>query len=233
MPGEEDIEILYEDNHLFIVNKKVSDIVQGDKTGDESLDRKIKSFIKKRDQKPGDVYLGLPHRLDRPVSGVVVYTKTSKALSRMNEIFREGNSEKIYRAIVKNKPARPSGVLEHYLVKNEQQNKSYITKESTKGARLARLEYKTISSSENYHLLEIKLITGRHHQIRVQLASMGCPIRGDLKYGFPRSNKNAGISLHARSISFIHPVKKEKLYIEAPYPVDDIFDKFRAGSSDG
>lgn len=220
------LQILYEDNHLFIVNKRISDIVQGDKTGDESLDKKIKAFIKERDNKQGNVYLGLPHRLDRPVSGVVVYTKTSKALSRMNEIFREGRSEKIYWALVKNKPPEKEGELENYLRKNERQNKSFVVEKGTKGARLARLKYRLISSSDNYHLLEINLITGRHHQIRVQLSSIGCPVKGDLKYGFPRSNKNGGISLHARSISFIHPVKKEKLLVEAPPPQNDLFRHF-------
>lgn len=222
--GEPDI--LFEDNHLIILNKKVSDIVQGDRTGDESLDKKLKAFIKKRDNKPGNVYIGLPHRLDRPVSGVVVYTKTSKALSRMNEIFREGNTEKTYFAIVKNKPEKDSGHLEHFLMKNEKQNKSYVVPKGTKGSRLAILDYTITGKSENYYLLEIKLITGRHHQIRAQLAAIACPVKGDLKYGFPRSNKNAGISLHARSISFIHPVKKERLYIEAPFPEDDLFKVF-------
>ncbi len=226
MSFSSDIEILFEDNHLIIVNKKVSDIVQGDKTGDVSLDKKIKAFIKERDNKPGNVYLGLPHRLDRPVSGVVVYTKTSKALSRMNEIFREGKSEKSYWAIVKNKPVPESGRLEHFLKKNEKQNKSYIVPEDTKGCKKAVLEYDLRASSDNYHLVQVKLITGRHHQIRVQMAAIGCPIKGDLKYGFPRSNKNAGISLHARSISFRHPVKKEMLEIEAPAPQNDIFEFF-------
>ncbi|MCK4922796.1 MAG: RluA family pseudouridine synthase [Bacteroidales bacterium] len=221
-----ELKILYEDNHLIVVNKAISDIVQGDKTGDESLDKKIKSFIKLREKKPGNVYLGIPHRLDRPVSGAIVYTKTSKALERVNEIFREGTVEKIYHAIVKEKPNPDSGKLENYLRKNEKQNKSYITAENAKGAKLAKLEYKLIATSDNYNLLEIKLLTGKHHQIRVQLSNIGCPIKGDLKYGFPRSNKNGGISLHARSISFTHPIKKEALKIEAPYPEGDIFGVF-------
>ena len=220
------IQILYEDNHLILVNKAVSDIVQGDKTRDVSLDKKIKNFIKERDNKPGNVYLGLPHRLDRPVSGVVVYTKTSKALSRMSEIFREGEATKIYHAIVKDIPNPKSGLLENYLRKNEKQNKSYPTSKDAKGAKLARLEYKVIAKSDNYHLIEVQLLTGRHHQIRAQLSNIGSHIKGDLKYGFPRSNKNGGISLHARSISFIHPVKKERIYVEAPYPEGDIFEVF-------
>ncbi len=222
----EAIHILYEDNHLILVNKAVSDIVQGDKTGDISLDRRIKTFIKDRDNKPGNVYLGLPHRLDRPVSGVVVYTKTSKALSRMNEIFRDGEATKIYHAIVKNLPNPKAGLLEDYLRKNEKQNKSYPTSKDAKGAKLARLEYKVKAASDNYHLLEIQLLTGRHHQIRAQLSNIGCHIKGDLKYGFARSNKNGGISLHARSISFMHPVKKEEIKVEAPYPEGDIFGVF-------
>jgi len=222
----EELDILYEDNHLIIVNKAISDIVQGDKTGDESLDKKIKAFIKVRDNKPGNVYLGIPHRLDRPVSGAIIYTKTSKALSRVNESFREGRAEKIYHAIVKEKPSPVSGKLENYIRKNEKQNKSYITSENAAGAKLAKLEYKLIGSSDNYHLLEIKLLTGRHHQIRVQLATIGCSIKGDLKYGFPRSNKNGGISLHARSISITHPTTGELVFVEAPYPGDDIFGVF-------
>ncbi|MCF8381511.1 MAG: RluA family pseudouridine synthase [Bacteroidales bacterium] len=219
-------DILYEDNHLIVVNKAISDIVQGDKTGDESLDKKIKAFIKVRDNKPGNVYLGIPHRIDRPVSGAIIYTKTSKALSRVNESFRLGKAEKIYHAIVKEKPNPVSGRLENYIRKNEKQNKSYITSETATGAKLAKLEYKLIASSDNYHLLEVRLLTGRHHQIRLQLASIGCPIKGDLKYGFPRSNKNGGISLHARSISITHPTTGEILNIEAPYPGDDIFGVF-------
>lgn len=220
-------EILYEDNHLIVVNKKISDIVQGDKTRDESLDKKIKKFIKERDNKPGEVYLGLPHRLDRPVSGVVVFTKTSKALSRMSEIFREGKAEKIYHAIVKNPPEVKEGLLEDYIRKNEKQNKAYICSESDNGAKLAKLRYKQIAKSDNYFLIQVNLLTGRHHQIRVQLSNIKSIIKGDLKYGFPRSNKNGGISLHARSISFIHPVKKENIFIEAPYPPGDIFDVFK------
>jgi 23S rRNA pseudouridine1911/1915/1917 synthase len=221
-----DLNILYEDNHLIIVNKKVSDIVQGDKTGDLSLDKKIKAFIKERDHKPGEVYLGIPHRIDRPVSGVIAYTKTSKALSRMNEIFREKHAKKIYWAIVKSRPEKESGLLEHYIRKNEKQNKSYVSVLEMSGSKKASLSYKLIGESDNYFLLEIDLHTGRHHQIRAQLADIGCPIKGDLKYGFPRSNKNGGISLHARELIFIHPVKKTAISVIAQPPDDDIYSVF-------
>jgi 23S rRNA pseudouridine1911/1915/1917 synthase len=216
-------DILYEDNHLIIINKKVSEIVQGDKTGDISLSEKVKAFIKKRDHKPGNVYLGLPHRLDRPVSGIVVFTKTSKALTRMNAIFKNREIIKLYHAIVKQKPSPEAAELQHYLKKNEKQNKSYPVHESTESAKKAILDYRLIASSENYYLLEISIQTGRHHQIRAQLAAIGCPVKGDLKYGFPRSNKNGGISLHARYISFMHPVKEEEISVTAPYPMEDIF----------
>ena len=218
-------DILYEDNHLFIINKKVSDIVQGDKTGDVSLDKKIREFIRLRDRKPGNVYLGLPHRLDRPVSGVVVFTKTSKALTRMNAVFKSREVEKVYHAIVKNQPEPTRAEIVHFLKKNEAKNKSFVVNQNTGGAKEAVLEYQLIGGSDNYHLLEVRIHTGRHHQIRAQLAAIGCPVKGDLKYGFPRSNKNGGISLHARYISFIHPVKKERISVTAPYPEDDIFQK--------
>lgn len=219
-------DILYEDNHLIILNKKVSEIVQGDKTGDISLDKKVKEFIKQRDNKPGNVYLGLPHRLDRPVSGVVVFTKTSKALTRMAEIFRDRKVEKIYHAIVKNKPDPESAEIIHFLKKNEKQNKSFVVGEKMEGAKKAILEYRVLGGSDNYILLEVQIHTGRHHQIRAQLSSIGCPVKGDLKYGFPRSNRNGGISLHARSISFIHPVNNEEITVTAPYPPEDIFEVF-------
>jgi 23S rRNA pseudouridine1911/1915/1917 synthase len=219
----ENIDIIYEDNHLIIINKKVSDIVQGDKTGDVSLDKKIKAFIKERDNKPGDVYLGIPHRIDRPVSGVIAYTKTSKALSRMNEIFREKKAKKIYWAIVKTRPEKESGLLEHFIRKNEKQNKSYVSDVEISGSKKASLSYKLIGVSDNYFLLEIDLHTGRHHQIRAQLAAIGCPIKGDLKYGFPRSNKNGGISLHARELIFTHPVKKTEMSVVAKPPEEDLY----------
>ncbi|MCP4310915.1 MAG: RluA family pseudouridine synthase [Bacteroidetes bacterium] len=218
--------ILYEDNHLMIVNKRVSDIVQGDQTGDPSLDKILKEYIKERDNKPGEVFLGIPHRLDRPVSGVVIFAKTSKALSRMAQMFKEKELEKIYHAIVVVKPDPESGTLEHYLTRNTKQNKSYVYKKEVPNSKWARLHYRQLASSDNYHLLEVVLETGRHHQIRAQLADMGCVIKGDRKYGARRTNKNGGISLHARSVSFVHPVKKEPVEVVAPYPKMDIFPVF-------
>ncbi len=219
-------EILYEDNHLLIVNKSVSDIVQEEKTGDESLEQQIKAFIKERDQKPGQVFLGVAHRIDRPVSGVVVFAKTSKALARMNEMFQSREIQKKYWAIVKEKPPKDEALLEHYISRNTQKNKAFIHTKEVKDSKLASLHYSIKGKSDNYYLLEIELHTGRHHQIRAQLAFIGCPIKGDLKYGFPRSNKNGGISLHSRSIRFIHPVKKEEIYIEAPVPGNDLYGVF-------
>ncbi len=218
--------ILYEDNHLLIVNKRVSQIVQGDKTGDESLDRLFKAYIKERDQKPGEVFLGVPHRLDRPVSGVVVFAKTSKALSRMAGLFKTKDVEKVYHAIVETCPRPDTGVLEHYLTRNTQQNKSYVHDREVTGSKFARLHYQKLASSDRYHLLEIKLETGRHHQIRAQLAGIGSVVKGDRKYGARRSNPNGGISLHARRIAFIHPVRKEAIEVQAPYPKMDIFPVF-------
>lgn len=218
--------ILYEDNHLLIVNKRVSQIVQGDKTGDTSLDRLLKDFIKVRDQKPGEVFLGIPHRLDRPVSGLVVFAKTSKALSRMALMFKEKEVEKIYHAIVEKCPVPESGTLEHYISRNTKQNKSYVHETEVQDSKHARLRYRKLASSDRYHLLEIELETGRHHQIRAQLAGIGSIIKGDRKYGAKRSNPNGGISLHARRISFIHPVKKERIDVQAPYPKMDIFPVF-------
>jgi 23S rRNA pseudouridine1911/1915/1917 synthase len=220
------IDILYEDNHLIILNKKVSDIVQGDRTGDVSLDEKVRRFIRERDNKPGAVYLGIPHRLDRPVSGVLVYAKTSKALSRMAAMFREKEVEKIYHAIVGTLPQKTEASLEHYIVRNSKQNKSYCHDREVKDGKLAILHYRLLSNSDRYFLLEVNLETGRHHQIRSQLSKIGTPIKGDLKYGAPRSNKNGGISLHARKIRFVHPVKKEPLEVVAPYPEGDIFGVF-------
>ena len=213
--------VLYEDNHLIAVNKSSSEIVQGDKTGDEPLSETIKKYIKEKYNKPGDVYLGVTHRLDRPVSGVVLFARTSKALTRLNEMFKTQQVRKTYWAIVKNKPANPEGRLEHYLVRNEKQNKSYAHDKIVPNAKKAALKYKLIGQSDTFFLLEIELETGRHHQIRCQLAKMGCPIKGDLKYGFPRSNPNGGISLHARSVEFIHPVSKEQVSITAPVPEDE------------
>lgn len=221
-----DLHILYEDNHLIAINKQVSDIVQGDQTGDISLDRKLKEFIKTRDEKPGNVFVGIPHRLDRPVSGVVVFAKTGKALSRMAGLFREKEVGKIYYAIVKNLPGETEGKLVHHLTRNTKQNKSYCHPKPVKGSKEAVLQYRHLASSDKYHLLEVLLETGRHHQIRAQLAAIGSPIKGDIKYGAPRTNKNGGISLHARSINFIHPVRKTPLKITAPFPSNDIFSMF-------
>ncbi len=221
------IEVLYEDNHLIVLNKGVSDIVQGDETGDVSLDLKLKGFLRERDHKPGNVFVGIPHRLDRPVSGVVVYTKTGKALGRMTNLFREKQVEKIYMALVSEIPDPPVATLAHYLTRNTRQNKSYCHHEAVKHSKHAVLHYRYMNSSDRYHLLEVILETGRHHQIRAQLASIGCPIKGDVKYGAKRPNRDGGISLHARRISFIHPVKKEPLEIEAPFPSRDIFHLFR------
>lgn len=212
--------ILYEDNHLLIINKKVGEIVQGDKTSDEPLTETYKAFIAQRDAKPGQVFMGLPHRLDRPVSGIVVLAKTSKALERLNAMFRDSDVTKVYWALVCNEPASKEKLLEGMLWRNEKQNKSYICRPGAtrKDAKLAKLSYKYIGKTDRYFLLEVELLTGRHHQIRCQLSDMGCPIKGDLKYGAPRSNQDGGICLHARRITFTHPVRKEPLTIEAPLP---------------
>lgn len=214
--------VLYEDNHIIAVNKNCSEIVQGDKTGDEPLSEIVKRYIKEKYNKPGEVFLGVTHRLDRPVSGVVLFAKTGKALTRLNEMFRNQEIKKTYWALVKEQPKNESGRLEHYLVRNEKQNKSVAHLKMVLNAKKAALTYTLIARSDKYFLLEVLLETGRHHQIRCQLAKMGCPIKGDLKYGFARSNENAGISLHARSVSFIHPVSKQQIDIVAPVPTDDI-----------
>lgn len=217
LPLEE--RILFEDNHLIIVNKLPSEIVQGDKTGDVCLLDDVKSYIKDTYNKPGNVYAGLVHRIDRPVSGAVIFAKTSKALSRMTVKIKERQFSKTYLAIVKNKPPKDADELSDYMVKNESQNKSYIVSSSTKGAKLAQLRYRVIGASDSYYLLEVELITGRHHQIRAQLAHIGCPIKGDLKYGFPRSNPDASICLHAYKIVFEHPTTKNPIIVTAPKPV--------------
>jgi len=216
------IEVLYEDNHLIAVNKKSGDIVQGDKTGDTPLSDFVKEYIKKKYNKPGEVFLGTIHRLDRPTSGIVLYARTSKALSRMNEQFRNKEVQKTYWAVVDNLPTNNFGTLEHYLQKNQKQNKSYVTK--NKSGKHAVLDYKLLKKLDNFYLLEIKPQTGRHHQIRVQLANMGCIIKGDLKYGAKRSNKDASIHLLAQKLEFIHPVKKENITIIAPAPKDSVWD---------
>jgi len=213
--------VLYEDNHIIAVNKSTSEIVQGDKTGDQPLSETIKLYLKEKYNKPGDVFLGVTHRLDRPVSGVVLFAKTSKALTRLNEMFRNQEIKKTYWAIVKEKPVQTEGRLEHFLIRNEKQNKSVAYDTERSDAKKAALSYRLIAHSDTYYLLEVHLETGRHHQIRCQLAKMGCPIKGDLKYGFPRSNPNGGISLHARSVEFIHPVSKVKISLTAPVPTDD------------
>jgi 23S rRNA pseudouridine1911/1915/1917 synthase len=219
-------EVLYEDNHLIAINKRPSDIVQGDKTGDEPLSEAVKRYIKKKYDKPGNVFLGVVHRLDRPASGVVMFARTSKALSRMNELIRNNEITKTYWAVVKNKPPQDQGNLVHYLIKNQSRNTSFAFPETGKNRKKAELNYKLIAQSDNYYLLEVDLVTGRHHQIRVQLSAIGCPIRGDLKYGFDRSNKDASIHLHAREVRFIHPVSNKKIMIEAQPPQDPLWDHF-------
>ena len=216
------LEVLYEDNHIIAINKKSGDIVQGDKTGDAPLSDFVKAYIKEKYNKPGEVFLGTIHRLDRPTSGVVLYARTSKALSRMNEQFREKQVQKTYWAVVDNAPANDSGTLENYLLKNQKQNKSYVTKGSD--GKHAILDFKMLKKLDNFFHLEIKPKTGRHHQIRVQLAYIGCIIKGDLKYGAKRSNKDASIHLLAQKLEFIHPVKKESITIVAPAPKDSIWD---------
>lgn len=214
-------QIVYEDNHIMVVNKMPSEIVQGDKTGDLPLSDKIKNFIKVRDHKPGNVFCGVIHRLDRPVSGLVIFAKTSKALSRFNELFRDKTISKTYLAVVKNKPVKKTDTLVHYLLKNEKNNTSKAFEKPVKDALRAELSYEWIASSDNYHLLKINLMTGRHHQIRAQLSAIGCPIKGDLKYGFARTNEGGFIHLHSYSLKFVHPIKQEEIYIQALPVTDD------------
>lgn len=212
---------LYEDNHIIIVSKWSGEIVQGDKTGDEPLSETVKQYIKEKYHKPGNVFLGVVHRLDRPVWGLVVFAKTSKALTRLNKMFKEGQVHKTYWAITKNAPPAEEGVLTDWLVRNERQNKSYAHPQEVPNAKKAVLKYRVIAHSDRYHLIEVNLLTGRHHQIRCQLANMGCAIKGDLKYGAPRSNPDGSISLLARQITFVHPVSKENIVVEAPLPPND------------
>lgn len=214
-------QIIYEDNHLIIINKKASEIVQGDKTGDMPLSEKVKNYIKQRDNKPGNVFCGVCHRLDRPVSGIVIFAKTSKALSRINELFRDKTIQKTYWAVVKNKPPHLTERLTHYLIKNEKTNTSKAFATERPGALKAELSYTLIASISNYHLLEINLYTGRHHQIRAQLSAIGCPIKGDLKYGFDRSNQTPFIHLHSYKTEFIHPIKLEPISITCKPRTDD------------
>ena len=218
--------VVYEDNHIVVVNKTSSEIVQGDKTGDTPLSEMVKQYLKEKYNKPGNVFIGVTHRLDRPVSGLVVFAKTSKALPRLNEMFRNGEVKKTYWAIVKECPKETEGELVHYLVRNEKQNKSYAYDKEVKNSKKAVLHYKLIGHSQNYYLLEVDLKTGRHHQIRCQLAKMGCPITGDLKYGSPRSNPDGSICLHARTVQFVHPVSKEMIRLTAPVPEGNLWNGF-------
>ena len=218
--------VVYEDNHIVVVNKTSSEIVQGDKTGDTPLSEMVKQYLKEKYNKPGNVFIGVTHRLDRPVSGLVVFAKTSKALPRLNEMFRNGEVKKTYWAIVKECPKETEGELVHYLVRNEKQNKSYAYDKEVKNSKKAVLHYKLIGHSQNYYLLEVDLKTGRHHQIRCQLAKMGCPIKGDLKYGSPRSNPDGSVCLHARTVQFVHPVSKEMIRLTAPVPEGNLWNGF-------
>ena len=220
------MKLVYEDNHLIIVFKESGEIVQGDKTGDEPLSEAVKRYIKEKYQKPGNVSIGVVHRLDRPVSGLVVFAKTSKALSRLNMMFRNGDVHKTYWAIVKDAPMHEEGTLENWIVRNEQQNKSYAYDHEVPNSKKAVLKYHVINRSEHYCLLEVNLLTGRHHQIRCQLAHIGCPIKGDLKYGFPRSNPDGGISLLSRRVEFVHPVSKETISAVSPLPADALWKAF-------
>ena len=219
----QNLQILYEDNHLIAVNKRPGDIVQGDKTGDMPLSEIVKQYIKEKYNKLGNVYLGVAHRLDRPTSGIVVFAKSSKALPRLNKLFAEKEAKKTYWAVVKNMPPKTRDTLTHWLKRNTKQNKSYANIKEVPDSKKAVLDYEIIKKLDNYFLLEIDLKTGRHHQIRAQLTAIGCPVKGDLKYGFDRSNKDASIHLHARKLMFIHPVKKEKLEFIAPPPNDPIW----------
>ena len=218
--------VVYEDNHIIVVNKTASEIVQADKTGDTPLSETVKQYLKETYQKPGNVFLGVTHRLDRPVSGLVIFAKTSKALTRLNEMFRAGEVKKTYWAVVKNAPKESEGELVHFLVRNEKQNKSYAYDKEVPNSKKAVLDYRLIGRSENYYLLEVDLKTGRHHQIRCQLAKMGCPIKGDLKYGSPRSNPDGSICLHARRVRFVHPVSKELIELKAPLPEGNLWKGF-------
>ena len=218
--------VVYEDNHIIVVNKTASEIVQADKTGDTPLSETVKQYLKEKYQKPGNVFLGVTHRLDRPVSGLVIFAKTSKALTRLNEMFRAGEVKKTYWAVVKNAPKESEGELVHFLVRNEKQNKSYAYDKEVPNSKKAVLDYRLIGRSDNYYLLEVDLKTGRHHQIRCKLAKMGCPIKGDLKYGSPRSNPDGSICLHARRVRFVHPVSKELIELKAPLPEGNLWKGF-------
>ena len=223
MTGSKSIQIIYEDNHLLVLNKRTGDLIQGDKTGDTPLSEMAKQYIKEKYDKPGNVYLGIPHRLDRPTSGLIVFTKTSKALSRLNKLFSSRDITKIYWAIVQNAPEKTSGTLRHYLARNRRQNKSYSHDKEVKDSKVGILHYKVKKELDRYYLLEINLETGRHHQIRSQLAKIGSIIKGDLKYGADRSNPDGGIHLHARALHFVHPITKEELKLIAAPPNDPLW----------
>lgn len=223
LSNKNNLQILFEDNHIIVVNKRAGDIVQGDKTGDKPLSEVVKEYIAEKYNKPGNVYLGVVHRLDRPTTGIVLFAKTSKALPRLNKLFAEKTAKKTYWALVKNQPPKTSDTLVNWLKKNPKNNKSTAYQKEIDGSKKAILHYSIKQKLDNFYLLEIDLETGRHHQIRTQLASIGCPIKGDLKYGFDRSNKDASISLHARTLRFMHPVKKEDLSITAPLPNDPLW----------
>jgi 23S rRNA pseudouridine1911/1915/1917 synthase len=222
------LQVLFEDNHIIAVNKRPSDIVQGDKTGDITLADRVKEYIKSRYNKPGEVFLGVVHRLDRPVSGAILFARTSKSLSRLNQMLKDHKINKTYWAVVKNPPPLNEGVLVNFLTRNEARNKSYVTEFPTKDAQKAELLYKLIARSDKYYLLEVNLLTGRHHQIRAQLSNIGSPIKGDLKYGYPRSNNDGSIHLHARTVSFVHPVKNTNIEIVAEPPDDVVWNFFSA-----
>ncbi len=221
-------EILYEDNHLLIINKKPSQIIQGDKTGDKPLSEQLKDFIKERDHKPGNVFLGVVHRIDRPVSGIVIFAKTGKALTRLNNMLKKGEIHKTYWVVVKNKPYPEKGCLINFLRRDEQKNKAFAYDHPVANTQKAELTYELIGQSDQYFLLQVQLITGRHHQIRAQLAKIGCPVKGDLKYGFDRSNPDGSIHLHARSVEFIHPVKQEMIKVIANPPSETLWNFFLA-----
>ena len=224
LSNKNNLQVLHEDNHIIIVNKRAGDIVQGDKTGDKPLSEVVKSYLKDKYNKEGNVYLGVVHRLDRPTTGIVLFSKTSKALPRLNKLFAEKSAKKTYWALVKNQPPKTKDTLVNWLKKNSKNNKSRAYPKEVEGSKKAILHYRVIKKLDNFYLLEVDLETGRHHQIRVQLASIGCPIKGDLKYGFDRSNNDASISLHARTLKFVHPVKKDDISITAPLPKDPLWD---------
>jgi 23S rRNA pseudouridine1911/1915/1917 synthase len=221
--NKENLQVIHEDNHIIVINKRVGDIVQGDKTGDKPLSEVVKEYLKTKYEKPGEVFLGVVHRLDRPTTGIVVFAKTSKALTRLNELFSTRETQKTYWAVVKNKPPNTSDNLIHFIKRNEKTNTSKAHLKEVPESKKASLDYKIIKELNNHFALEINLHTGRHHQIRAQLAAINCPIKGDLKYGFDRSNPDGGIHLHARKLAFIHPVSKESILITAPTPSDSIW----------